>query len=311
MDKIKIGIPRALYYYYFDDLWKTFLKFMDVDVIISPKTTKEIIERGNALATSEMCMSLKNYIGHVDYLKDKCDYILIPRIDNYGLDNQTCTNFLSTVDIIKNIFENKIIDYNIDIYHHDTELKAFIKIGKLLKKSKQETIYFYELAKKQSIKNKDKEIYKNYQNLKSNKLKILLLGHPYNIHDEYIGKPITNYLKNNNIQIIYSDLFNNSKTIKLSKKLSSECYFKYNKENIGSIEICKNKIDGIIFLSTFPCGPDSLVNELVMRKIKIPYINLICDDSNILTGFETRMESFIDILERKKQNEENCISTNG
>ena len=31
-----------------------------------------------------MCLSIKNYIGHVDYLKDKCDYILVPRIDNYG-----------------------------------------------------------------------------------------------------------------------------------------------------------------------------------------------------------------------------------
>ena len=30
----------------------------------------------------------------------------------------------------------------------------------------------------------------------------------------------------------------------------------------------KPYIKGIIFLTTFPCGPDSLVNELMLRKIK-------------------------------------------
>ena len=57
-----------------------------------------------------------------------------------------------------------------------------------------------------------------------------------------------------------------------------------------------NKIDGIIFVSAFPCAPDSLVNELVMRKIKKPYINLILDNNFSFTALETRLESFIDVL---------------
>ena len=310
MDKLKIGIPRALYYYYFIDFWNYFFKDLDVELIISPKTNKKIIQKGISISNDEMCMSLKNYIGHVDYLKDKCDMILIPRIDNYGLNNQTCTNFLSTVDIIRNIISIPILDYNIDVEHNETEQNAFIKIGTKLGLSKKEITKRYEIAKKESGNIKDAKIKQNLKNLKSDKIKILVVGHPYNIYDEYIGKPIINYLKQNNIEIIYSDLFPTSKALKLSKNLSHQCYFKYNKENIGAIEICKNEIDGIIFLSTFPCGPDSLVNELVMRKINIPYLNLICDDGNVLTGFETRIESYIDILERRK-NEESIISTNG
>ena len=70
--------------------------------MLSPETNKEILDLGLKHSTDEMCLSLKNYIGHVAYLKDKCDYILIPRIDNYGIDNQTCTNFLAIYDIINN-----------------------------------------------------------------------------------------------------------------------------------------------------------------------------------------------------------------
>ncbi|MDD3453473.1 MAG: acyl-CoA dehydratase activase-related protein [Bacilli bacterium] len=303
MDKIKIGIPRSLYYYYFKDLWQIFFEKLNIDIVISPKTNKEIIDKGISMSNDEMCMSLKIYIGHVSYLLDKCDYILIPRIDNYGLENQTCTNFLATYDIINNLFNKKIINYNIDLFQNETELKGFLKLNKILKRNKKQIKIAYEEALKESLNIKDKKMMKNINNLKNKKIKILLLGHPYNIYDEYIGDPIVNYLKNNNIEIIYSDLFDSKKCINKSNILTNSCYFKYNKENIGSILLSKKYIDGIIFLTTFPCGPDSLVNELVMRKINTPFINLIIDDSNILTGFETRLESFIDILERKKIHE--------
>ncbi len=57
----------------------------------------------------------------------------------------------------------------------------------------------------------------------------------------------------------------------------------------------------MIFISSFPCGPDSLANELAMRRIDLPYLNIIIDDIDALTGIETRIESFIDILDAKKQ----------
>ena len=61
----------------------------------------------------------------------------------------------------------------------------------------------------------------------------------------------------------------------------------------------KEKVDGIIFLSSFPCGPDSLANELALRRIEKPTLNIIIDDIDGLAGIETRIESFIDILEER------------
>ena len=87
-------------------------------------------------------------------------------------------------------------------------------------------------------------------------------------------------------------------TNNLSKYLSNGLYFKTSKENIGSIILCKEKIDGILFLSSFPCCIDSLVTELVIRKIDKPYLNLIIDDLDSTSGIETRLESFVDIIEQ-------------
>lgn len=302
MDKIKIGIPRSLYYYYFGDLYTNFFKYLDCEVIISPNTNKEILELGSIYSNDEMCLSLKNYIGHIAYLKDKVDYIVIPRIDNYNIDNQTCTNFLSLYDIINNLFEINILNYNISMSTNETEYKGFLEMGKILKKKHKEIKNAYLRAKIESSNKNDRLIRTNMHNLLSKKIKILLVGHSYNLYDQLIGNPIIDYLNKNNIEIIYSDQFDSVKTNKLSYNLSRECYYKYNKESIGSIEFCKGMIDGVIFISTFPCGPDSLVNELVMRKIDIPHINIIVDDIDSSVGLVTRLESFIDILKVRKKN---------
>ena len=289
---MKIGIPRSLYYYYYKDFWINFFDYLKIDIIISPKSNNEIFDLGIKYSQDEMCLSLKNYIGHVAYLKDKCDYILIPRIDNYGLDNQTCTNFLASYDIINNLLDVKILNYNINLRGKETELKAFINLGKKLNISKKKICEAYIYAKTIELKNKRQLQLENLKKLSSAKVKILFLSHPYNTYDELIGKPIIEMLKKLNIEIIYSDLFDN----KNYKDYSNGLYWKYIKNNISSISDCIDSIDGIIFLESFPCGLDSLANELVMRKLKKPYINIVIDDICSMGGIETRIESFVDVI---------------
>lgn len=301
MDKIKIGLPRAFTYYYFNDLWKIFFKELNIDFIESPPTNKEIISNGLKYANDEMCLSFKIYLGHIDYLKDKCDYILVPRVDNYGKDNQTCTNFLAAFDIINNLFETKILDYNINLEGRIDELDGFLRIGKLLKISRYNVIKAYNKAILETYKIKQNKIKKNMAKLENSGVKVLLVSHSYNTYDVYVGKQITTYLEEMGVTIIYSDMFDDKVTNELSYKLSDTIYFKYSKDNIGSIKLVQDKVDGIVFLSAFPCGLDSLVNELVMRKISKPYLNLVMDDVDSLTGIKTRIESFIDILEQRRQ----------
>ncbi len=292
----KIGIPRGIFYYYYGEIWKNFFDILKQPYIISPNTNKDIISKGLNCSNDEMCLALKTYLGHVSYLKNKCDYLLIPRIDNFGLDNQTCTNFLSIYDIVKNTFDVKVLNYNIDLENKETLKKGLLKIGTELNYPKKMCLKAYKYAIKKYDKMRKREININMNKLFSDKLKILLVSHPYNTYDDLIGKDIITYLNKNDTEVIFSDKFDDKITNKLSLELSKDLYFKYSKDNIGSIIYTKDKINGIIFLSAFPCGPDSLVNELVMRKIEIPYINLVLDDSSSFTGIETRLESFIDML---------------
>lgn len=301
MDKLKIGIPRGLFYYQNRFMWKYFFEKINCEIVISRKTNREIINLGLKYSNDEMCLSLKNYIGHVVSLKNKCDYILVPRIDNYGLKNQSCTNFLAAYDIINNLIDKKIINYNIDYIHGKKEKDAYLQIGNGLGKTKRESTLAYEYAKIKSNKEKKKSYIDSINKLNSLKTKILLVGHDYNFEDEIVGRPIIEYLKQENCEIIKCYELPEQLTNLLSTQISKNLYWKQNRENIGSIPYCLDKIDGIVLLSSFPCGPDSIVNELVLRRVKFPILNLIVDDLSSFSGFETRLESFLDIVKNKNK----------
>ena len=68
----------------------------------------------------------------------------------------------------------------------------------------------------------------------------------------------------------------------------------------------KNKVDGIIALSAFGCGPDSLMVDEIQYHAKgrnMPMIHLTIDEHTGEAGFVTRIEAFVDMLIRKKRKE--------
>ena len=302
--KKTIGIPRAFLYYRYHIFWKKFFTNIGCNIVISDKTTKNTLEDGKIYSIDESCLSLKIYMGHVYNLKNKCDYILIPRIENYGKKEKTCVRFNALYDIVKNYFKDiNILDYNIEKTKHTSEFISFIKIGLKFNKNIFKVIYSYFQAKK-AQKKYNKQRFKNQiKKLSSNKLKILIVSHPYNTYDNYIGIPIINKLKSLNIELLDADIMDKSLAKTYSYNISPTLYWTYSKELIGAIEYYKHGIDGIVFLTTFPCGPDSLVNELMLRKINnIPITNLLIDELNSIAGIDTRLESFVDILEERRKN---------
>lgn len=309
--KITIGIPRALLYYKHKILWKRFFEYLGYKVVISHDTTKAILDKGISKSIDESCLSAKIFMGHVDELvKQKVEYIFVPRIAGYGCKERVCTKFFALYDIVKNTYNDiKLLDYNLDMEQGTTEYREFMKLGIRLHKNPFRVHNAYKKAKKMQGYYDNMELRRQKDIIEKDKnIKILIVAHPYNIYDDFIGKPILRNLEKQNVTPIFADLVDKNVSVNYAKKISSSLYWTYNKELIGSIEYYKDKIDGIIFLVTFPCGPDSLVAELCQRKIKDkPFINIVLDEHSGEVGLETRIESFIDIITMRKRN----LSKNG
>lgn len=299
--KKTIGIPKALLYYKYGNLWTVFFEELNLDIIISPNTTNNILDNGDKLSLDEACMAMKVYLGHINYLIGKCDYILVPRIKCLKKHEKLCTNFSCLYDLVNNIFDTKILNYNIDVENGEDEVYAFISIGKELGFSYLKSYHAYLIAKEKNEMLKSRKISKQKTILAtSNNLKILIAGHPYILYDDMLGKRITKILEDNNIDLLYSDNYDNKYLDNYSKKISKSNYFTYNKEIMASISYYEDLVDGIILITAFPCGPDSLCNEMIKRYVSIPLIEITIDNSDASAGIETRLESFIDILKERK-----------
>ena len=303
---MKVGIPSGFLYYKYHVLWETFFDELGIDYIVSPKTNKDILKKGTMHAIDEACLSSKIFLGHVDYLIDKCDCLFIPRIASLGSNKDiVCSKFQAIYDVVNNTYREKdlkILYYSIDVENKDTELKAFLKMGKFLGKNKALTLKAYMVAKQAEKTKKMIDINNQELLLKEDKIKILIVAHPYNIYDEYIGKPIIDILTELDVNSILGCVVDEKKAKDKAKVISKTLPWTFNKELVGSIDIYKDKVDGIILVSSFPCGPDSLVNEMIIRRFKEkPIINLILDGQEGTAGLETRLESFVDIIKLRKE----------
>lgn len=295
-----IGIPRSLFYYRYQTLIKTFFNELDIDYIISDPSNKKILEDGTKLAPDEACISLKLFLGHLKNLEGKCNYFFIPRIESIKKDEKVCTNFYLLYDLAHNLFDTPIIDINIDVTKNKSEKSAFIELGLLLGFSYNKTVNAYKHAKEKEKKVKNNNILKQTSLLTNNNKKVLIAGHPYILYDEYLSKTILTTLKNNNIDLIFTDIYDSKDIEKESAKISTDTYWTFNKEIMGAITKYKDNVNGLILLSAFPCGPDSLTNELIIRKIhNLPILNITIDEASSETGLITRLESFIDIIKKE------------
>ena len=301
---ICIGIPRALLYYRYGHMWETFFNTLDCEVILSPQTDKKILDEGSLYSVDETCLSSKIFMGHVKWLIGKCDKIFIPRISNFGRDKVFCTKFCALPDIACATFRSEkiqILSCNIDLKEGYGEASAYMELGKQLKKLKPLTFRAYQLARRSEELLEERKKDQLVTLLKKDGLKILLVGHSYIIHDRYSGKPVFDMLEELGATVIPADIVPKDGAVKSSFELTTTMPWICNRELSGAVWELKDKVDGIILMSAFPCGPDSMVNDIIVRRVKgIPTLTLTIDAQDATAGLETRLESFIDILNFRK-----------
>jgi predicted nucleotide-binding protein (sugar kinase/HSP70/actin superfamily) len=317
--KKRIGIPRALLYYKYYPFFKTFLEGFGFEVLVSPATNEEILQKGVSLCMDEACLPVKVFCGHVAWLKDKVDYVFIYRIASVEKKDFLCSKFWGLTDIARNIFPGcSWLLLNINCNKNPFFLSLFsfglrfsknpFKVLKIIREANKKQAEFLRLTedKKLNVLEAIEQIEQAKPAKKeslSYKTKIAILSHPYNLYDCFINQGILEKLKDMGVEIFTYEMIP-------KKRLLKECqtfrniYWTYDREIAGATSFfIKEGIDSIIFIVSFPCGPDSTVIDYLIRKFKdkVPLLNIVIDEHRQDTGLLTRLESFVDIVRMRKK----------
>jgi predicted nucleotide-binding protein (sugar kinase/HSP70/actin superfamily) len=138
-------------------------------------------------------------------------------------------------------------------------------------------------------------------------LRIAFIGHPYNLFDIDINKDLLALAKNLDMEIVTSDLLSEKEIDREVSGLSKEIYWSSGREIVGSLfHFLSRGVDGVVFLTSFKCGIDALLQEFIKRRLKVqggssvPFLILSFDEHTGREGLTTRMEAFRDVVEQRK-----------
>ncbi len=321
----KIGIPRTLAYFIYFPFWKTFFEELNQEVIVSSPTTRDILDDGVREAVNDACIPIKLYHGHVADLASKVDYIFCPRLvsvrehGDFGTET-FCPKFLGLPDMVRLAMDNlpPIIDVRVDLKQGKDELfNVCLQVGDLLGKSEAEVKKAYQKAlqvqkrfKQLLYKNMTPEEAINVLFFKGEShsipthpdLQIAVVGYPYAIYDDYINGRILSLLEKENVRVYTQDMLSDKIMNRQARNLPKSMFWYFsNRAVYGALHFMQQKnIDGIIHITAFACGPDSIVDRLLEIEAKRhgqkPYLSIAVDEHTGDAGVRTRVEAFLDML---------------
>lgn len=330
----KIGIPRAISYYNNYPFYYGFFSALGFEIILSDKTTTKLINDGARYVVSDTCLPIKVYVGHLLNLLDKgIDTIFVPSIQSVDYKVNNCSKIRGLPEIIRNIINRpfKMIEPTLD----KTE-------GLGIKEFCFETARQLGIEDEDFINNAINSGWKVYDNfIKMTKtgisysdalenaingtcaikkmslvkpLSVVVMAHGYNLFDERISMRLIKKLEKMGVHAYTSLDVTREDAINSLHELDEIQYWANELDLTGTAAyfMLNKNIDGIIALSAFGCGPDSLMVDEIQyhaNNHKVPMLHLTIDEHTGEAGFVTRLEAFVDMLVRKKRKEQSKQKT--
>lgn len=324
-EKGRIGIPRALMFYRYFPLWKVFFEELGWSVVLSDGLGK----RGKLFYFEDSCFPMKLLVTHALALREKVDYLFVPRLVSLHRSYIMCPKFRGAPDIVRLATEEAvpILDETIDLREKDFSLiRAFLKTGKRLGAHEKECkrafqkaeAFFLDFQKgwEERINRLPlKQIFEldiapppkeAREKKEEDRFRVAFVGHPYNLFDSDINKEILAFARSLRMRIITSDALSEKEIEAQVSDLSKEIYWSSGREIVGSLfHFLSGGVDGVVFLTSFKCGIDALLQEFVRRRSRlrgessIPLLVLSLDEHSGREGLTTRLEAFRDVMEER------------
>ncbi|TYO95586.1 acyl-CoA dehydratase activase-related protein [Desulfallas thermosapovorans] len=309
---VTVGIPRALLYYYYYPQWETFFNRLGVKTLVSRETTRGLLEKGLKSTVDEACLPVKLAVGHVLDLKDRVDYIFLPRIVSTARREYICPKFLGFPDMVRNNIDNlpPLLDYKMDLYRKGSSMyNLFYAVGRYFTRNPARIYMAYQASLK--------SLHSHYRDMEAGQLPvetgdkhnrkecdvtIAVIGHPYNIYDRYISMNMLKRLRDYGARVVTADNLPEYVLRAEAEKLPKQLFWTLNQRMVGAAFYYFNRpeVDGLIHVASFGCGPDSMTGELIERFARRcsrkPLLSLTIDEHTGEAGMVTRLEAFMDMV---------------
>lgn len=322
-----VGIPRGLMYHDYGPAMHAFLESCGARVVVSPPTNREILETGLAICVDDACLPVKAFFGHAAALADQVDVLFIPRFVSVERGAYICPKLMGLPDMIRARLRNApaIIDTPVDAYRGVHRCLSSMSQGDacnilgigpqrlawafgnaLLAQVEEERRRRSGWACAPSVQGRpDAQACRNRPgSIYERALAIGVLGHSYNLEDPYLSLNLITRLRRMGVTAITADdyTYRELKQWERRRRGRKRVFWTTGRKLIAAAQRWHEagEVDGIIHLTSFGCGPESFVAEVIARDAarhaSIPLMILNVDEHSGEAGMATRLEAFVDTV---------------
>ncbi|MFZ5627180.1 MAG: acyl-CoA dehydratase activase-related protein [Bacillota bacterium] len=312
----RVGIPRALLYYSYNPFWTEFFRQIGAEPILSPETNKEILDAGVRLAVDEACLPVKVFLGHVQALINLgVDYLFIPRLVAVEKRAYICPKFLGLPDMARACLKLPVPllkpTINLNGGRRQLWLAAREAAGQLgvhpiqAGRALLKAWVFWQKAGGISWWRQHTRSLRDENSRRG--LKVAVIAHPYNLYDNYINLGLLQHLEQLGVEVVTPEDVPIQEAEAGAAQMPKRLFWTLNRHLLGTaLHLAEQEgLSGLIHLSAFGCGPDSFTGEIITRRLqragRVSVLNLTIDEHSGEAGLVTRVEAFIDMLQRRRK----------
>jgi predicted nucleotide-binding protein (sugar kinase/HSP70/actin superfamily) len=323
MDRIRIGIPRALFYYSYFPFWEEFFTELGAEVVVSGRTNRKILLDGLNISSGELCLPVKLLHGHILDLKGRCDYVFLPYIISTQKGSYYCPKLIATPDMAKSVIPGlPLLSADVDIENFFSSLYSTLR--EIASKLEANPVRIYSACRKAMSRQEAFEGRLHAGALFEEALSpaadgrppeaagsgpssadgpaVAVIGHTYLFNDPYISFDLLGRLRKRGVRILTSDMLAPERIGEALSPLESRTHWSLGNRVIGSAIHYSRRgcVEGIVYITPFGCASDSLLREYIDANLpeKKPMMTLTVDEHSGDAGVATRLEAFLDMIER-------------
>lgn len=291
---MRVGLPRALLYYRYGKFWERFLSELGVEVVVSGRTDKDVVQKGVGCVSSEVCLPIKIIAGHIVNLADSVDVLFLPRMVWLQDRLFACPKMIGIVDIARMLVGSKTRVVAPAI--KGSFLLPHLSAGLALNPNPFRVARALYRARKE-LGRKPPEL-----EFPPGEKRIALIGHFYNLDDGYVSQEIVATLERQGYRVLRKDSLP-PEVLGRRDGFASRIRWVYERELYNAFRYLVDKVDGVCVVVSMGCGPDSLVAEFMREETLargVPFLELILDEHTGTAGLVTRVEAFVELAQRSK-----------
>lgn len=314
-----IGLPRALLYYHHAPLLQAFFSALGMQVVVSSPTHRETLARGAARVVGETCLPVKIFCGHVLALAGEVDYVFVPSIHHLHPGTRNCPKLIGLPDLVA-VAVPEVPVLTLDMGGKSSR-HALAQLGSIWCKSPSTNPL--RLVKATAEARSAQQAYQErlLQGVdppdaisppRPASLTVAVVGHPYNLHDEYASQRLIQRLRDMDVRVCTPFGVPPADRWRAVDQVTQAPYWTFEDEVVGAAACYLRQgvpgsdsiVDGIAAVAAFGCAPDSVMLGVVAQaahEAGVPYLSIILDEHSGEAGLVTRLEAFVDMLVRRKR----------